>query len=176
MGSHYRHNVFAAFAVAVLVLAGCGSSNGGVVKAQQTSGTSQTIASTTTTTLSPAACLGVIQQVQAGTKTVTTRDYERQCGTLPAGLVLVATTTTIPPTTTTTTVRYSPPPPPPTAAPQQNCPNGGYTNSSGNYVCSPYSAPSAPPGATAQCNDGTYSSSQHRSGTCSSHGGVAQWL
>lgn len=31
-------------------------------------------------------------------------------------------------------------------------------------------------GATAQCNDGTYSQSQHRSGTCSSHGGVKQWL
>src|SRR5947208_9284651 len=34
----------------------------------------------------------------------------------------------------------------------------------------------APPGATARCNDGTYSYSQHRSGTCSHHGGVAQWL
>jgi Protein of unknown function (DUF3761) len=31
----------------------------------------------------------------------------------------------------------------------------------------------APPGATAQCRDGTYSYSQHRSGTCSHHGGVA---
>lgn len=34
----------------------------------------------------------------------------------------------------------------------------------------------APSGATARCNDGTYSYSQHRSGTCSHHGGVAQWL
>src|SRR5947207_10880315 len=34
----------------------------------------------------------------------------------------------------------------------------------------------APAGATAHCNDGTYSYSQHRSGTCSHHGGVAQWL
>jgi hypothetical protein len=34
----------------------------------------------------------------------------------------------------------------------------------------------APPGATARCNDGTYSYSQHHSGTCSHHGGVAQWL
>jgi len=33
-----------------------------------------------------------------------------------------------------------------------------------------------PPGATAQCRDGTYSYSQHRSGTCSHHGGVAVWL
>lgn len=30
-------------------------------------------------------------------------------------------------------------------------------------------------GATAQCNDGTYSYSQTRSGTCSRHGGVAKW-
>jgi hypothetical protein len=35
---------------------------------------------------------------------------------------------------------------------------------------------SPPPGATAQCNDGTYSYSQHRSGTCSHHGGVKRWL
>jgi Protein of unknown function (DUF3761) len=33
-----------------------------------------------------------------------------------------------------------------------------------------------PPGATARCRDGTYSFSQHHSGTCSHHGGVAVWL
>jgi hypothetical protein len=33
-----------------------------------------------------------------------------------------------------------------------------------------------PTGATAKCKDGTYSKSQHHSGTCSSHGGVADWL
>jgi hypothetical protein len=59
---------------------------------------------------------------------------------------------------------------------QASCPNGTYTNSAGNVVCSPYNAPSAPAGATAQCNDGTYSFSQSRSGTCSGHGGVARWL
>lgn len=50
---------------------------------------------------------------------------------------------------------------------------GGYINSDGNYVPSPGSNPS---GATARCNDGTYSYSQHRQGTCSHHGGVAEWL
>ncbi len=30
--------------------------------------------------------------------------------------------------------------------------------------------------ATAQCNDGTYSESTTRSGTCSRHGGVAKWM
>jgi len=33
-----------------------------------------------------------------------------------------------------------------------------------------------PPGATAVCRDGSYSFSQTHSGTCSHHGGVAQWL
>jgi len=32
------------------------------------------------------------------------------------------------------------------------------------------------PGATAVCNDGTCSYSKHRSGTCSHHGGVRQWV
>ncbi len=59
---------------------------------------------------------------------------------------------------------------------QPTCPNGTYTNTAGNVVCSPYSAPSAPAGASAQCRDGTYSFSQSRRGTCSHHGGVAQWL
>ncbi|GAC1299811.1 MAG: hypothetical protein NVS9B2_05240 [Steroidobacteraceae bacterium] len=33
-----------------------------------------------------------------------------------------------------------------------------------------------PSGATAKCKDGTYSKSQHHSGSCSKHGGVAEWL
>lgn len=66
--------------------------------------------------------------------------------------------------------------PMPQTTTQTGCTNGTYVNSSGNTVCSPESAPSAPAGATAQCNDGTYSFSQHHSGTCSGHGGVAEWL
>lgn len=62
-----------------------------------------------------------------------------------------------------------------TYAAPSNCPNGTYTNSAGNIVCSPYSASSVPAGATAKCGDGTYSFSQSRSGTCSHHGGVAVW-
>lgn len=52
-----------------------------------------------------------------------------------------------------------------------------YTNSSGNQVHSPAYSNNGdvPAGATAMCADGTYSFSQHRSGTCSHHGGVAQW-
>jgi len=52
-----------------------------------------------------------------------------------------------------------------------------YTNSDGQQVHSPaHSSGGVPAGATALCGDGTYSFSQHRSGTCSHHGGVAKWL
>jgi hypothetical protein len=48
-----------------------------------------------------------------------------------------------------------------------------YTNEFGNDVHSPSWSYGGPPaGATARCADGTYSFSQHRSGTCSPHGGV----
>lgn len=58
---------------------------------------------------------------------------------------------------------------------EPDCPNGTYVNTYGNVVCSPYSSNSAA-GASAQCEDGTYSFSQSRRGTCSGHGGVAVWL
>jgi len=51
-----------------------------------------------------------------------------------------------------------------------------YVNVSGNCVLRPVVAAVAPSGASARCKDGTYSSSQHRSGTCSKHGGVQDWL
>jgi outer membrane biosynthesis protein TonB len=56
--------------------------------------------------------------------------------------------------------------------------NNYYTNVDGNQVHSPADSTNGqvPAGATAQCNDGTYSFSQHHSGTCSGHGGVANWL
>lgn len=47
----------------------------------------------------------------------------------------------------------------------------------GSHRTKPMNTNSAshPAGATARCNDGTYSYSQHRQGTCSHHGGVAEW-
>jgi hypothetical protein len=54
--------------------------------------------------------------------------------------------------------------------------NNYYTNSAGNDVHSPAYSNSVPAGASAICGDGTYSFSQSRRGTCSHHGGVAQWL
>lgn len=57
-----------------------------------------------------------------------------------------------------------------------SCGEDYYRNSDGACVHRPVSSDTAPPGATAQCRDGTYSFSQHRSGTCSGHGGVERWL
>jgi hypothetical protein len=65
-------------------------------------------------------------------------------------------------------------PPPGTVTPTGR----GYINSRGEWVPSPQRTPDdqPPPGATAQCRDGTYSFSRTRRGTCSHHGGVARWL
>lgn len=61
--------------------------------------------------------------------------------------------------------------PRPTAQPQVSAPQNP-------VVSAPVqpAAPSHPAGASAICRDGTYSYSQNRRGTCSHHGGVAQWL
>lgn len=84
------------------------------------------------------------------------------------------------PTKETPTVTKEQATPPPVSSEQSpkalTSPNGTYTNSDGNKVPSPYYAPSAPAGASARCRDGTYSLSQSRRGTCSHHGGVAEWL
>src|SRR5437899_3174097 len=74
----------------------------------------------------------------------------------------------------------SPSPTPQATAPSTtgSCPANYYRNSSGVCVHRPAKTQGSavPAGATAQCRDGSYSFSQHRSGTCSHHGGVAKWL
>ena len=50
-----------------------------------------------------------------------------------------------------------------------------YVNVDGVRVPSPVFSDTKPAGATARCRDGSYSFSQHRRGTCSHHGGVAEW-
>lgn len=64
-------------------------------------------------------------------------------------------------------------PPPVETPPPAPSGGSGYVNSQGNFVPSPSDNPA---GASAKCRDGTYSYSQSRRGTCSRHGGVAQWL
>lgn len=57
-----------------------------------------------------------------------------------------------------------------------SCGDGYYRNSYGHCVLRPTANPPDPAGATALCVDGTYSYSEHASGTCSHHGGVARWI
>jgi len=107
----------------------------------------------------------------------------------PSPVTTTSTTETTPSTTETTvapppTTTVAPPPPVTTqaAAPapqthtQAACGADEYRNVDGVCVHRPVTAPGPPAGATAKCKDGTYSFSQHRSGTCSGHGGVAVWL
>nr|WP_235916174.1 DUF3761 domain-containing protein [Spelaeibacter cavernicola] len=69
------------------------------------------------------------------------------------------------------TPAYVPPVEPPSSG-GDGC-SGGYINSDGNCIPSPNGDSS---GATARCKDGSLSHSQHRSGTCSGHHGVAEWF
>lgn len=67
--------------------------------------------------------------------------------------------------------------PTPAQRPRQPSPSGrSYVNVDGVRVPSPVFTETKPPGATARCQDGSYSFSQHRRGTCSHHGGVAEWF
>jgi hypothetical protein len=56
--------------------------------------------------------------------------------------------------------------------------HGHYINKDKEVVHSPSKSVSGkvPSGASAKCRDGSYSFSRHHSGTCSHHGGVAQWI
>ena len=56
----------------------------------------------------------------------------------------------------------------PMQQPGKGTPNAGVTPS--------MAAAGAPSGAEAKCKDGPYSMSKHHSGSCSPHGGVAQFL
>ena len=69
-------------------------------------------------------------------------------------------------------------PSPATPQESQLVEHGHYVNKSGAVVHSPAHTVtgSAPAGASAKCRDGTFSFSQHHSGTCSHHGGVASWI
>jgi hypothetical protein len=78
------------------------------------------------------------------------------------------------PTTASTDVGFTAGPGegPMSPIPRTQCSPGWYVNKSGNCVESPDQNPY---GGTARCCDRTESHSQHRSGTCSGHGGVCQW-
>ena len=73
----------------------------------------------------------------------------------------------------TLSFKSSPPPVVPIRMPASS---GTYTNVDGQQSQRPVMSDSAPAGASARCRDGSYSFSTHRSGTCSHHGGVGEWL
>jgi Protein of unknown function (DUF3761) len=52
---------------------------------------------------------------------------------------------------------------------------GSYTDVDGDTVHRPVCATTHQAGETAICNDGSHSFSRHHAGTCSHHGGVAEW-
>ena len=54
-------------------------------------------------------------------------------------------------------------------------PARSYTNKDGIRVQSPTFSDTKPADASARCRDGSYSFSLNRRGTCSHHGGVAEW-
>ncbi|WP_232247353.1 DUF3761 domain-containing protein [Kitasatospora azatica] len=66
---------------------------------------------------------------------------------------------------------------PPGASPDPNSSSAGGSSGGGSSSSGGSSGgvPNPGAGATALCNDGTYSFSAHHQGTCSSHGGVAVW-
>lgn len=125
--------------------------------APATMSTSSTTTSSSTTTTSTSS-------TTTSTTVAATTSTAAATTTVPTTVARVTTTTARAVVTTVV------------AAAPVSCPNGTYTNTAGNEVCRPYASSNAPAGASAQCRDGTYSFSQTRSGTCSGHGGVAQWL
>lgn len=149
----YRHKIITSFLVIALffLISGLFNHNPNQTKVQGVSTSDPTATSTTAPT---------------ATDTPTPTDT-------PVPTLTPTPTAYIAPTQST--IQYAQP----TIAQDQGLSNNNYyMNSSGNEVHSPADSTngSVPAGATAKCNDGTYSFSQHHSGTCSSHGGVAQWL
>jgi uncharacterized protein DUF3761 len=120
--------------------------------------------------------------VTEATDTLSTTVSTTTAAAITTTAVAAPLTTTAPTTTTHHSTKAKPVAPKTThAVPTKKksagaCGSGYYRNSDGVCVHRPAPAKSAPAGATAQCKDGTYSYSKHRSGTCSHHGGVARWL
>jgi hypothetical protein len=108
-----------------------------------------------------------------GTGTLTTTESVPPVvtATIPPAPVITAPPVTKAPKPATTHAAA----PRPTTHAAAACGAGYYVNVDGNCIHDPETAPGRPAGATALCNDGTYSFSAHHSGSCSHHGGVAEF-
>jgi hypothetical protein len=130
----------------------------------------------TVTSVQPAGVTGAVD-ITTPTTAVTTTTPTHPATTHPAAATHAAarpaTTHTSPPTHRATHTATHTAPPTRAAG---SCSGDYYRNSSGTCVHRPVKAAGPPAGATAQCNDGSYSFSQHHRGTCSGHGGVSRWL
>lgn len=93
----------------------------------------------------------------------------------------IATSTELPHTTSTSTQRPRRVSPavsdtsPSISTSSRPASGRSYVNVDGVRVQSPVFSDSRPSGASARCRDGSYSFSLNRRGTCSHHGGVAEW-
>jgi hypothetical protein len=147
----------AAAVLAATVATGCGPATAGtLVSSNDTATSSSTIAEPSFSPVAPESVESVVPTIAAPV--------------------------TIAPTTAAPSPTQLPPAPveQQAAAPTQTyvapLPSNAYTNVDGNVIPGPQSAAAQPAGATAKCNDGTWSFSQHHQGTCSHHGGVAYFL
>lgn len=106
---------------------------------------------------------------------------ENHAGPTDAPSVAPTVTTEVstePPVTVTVTSPVTlteSPEPAPTPAPA-TVPSWTAPTPSSTFALVPPPNTGAPPQASAQCRDDTYSFSKHRSGACANHGGVRQWL
>lgn len=162
---------------AVIMIAG---GIGNLVSPPTPSNTSVTTRVVATSTVAASTTTAVPVTEALTTAPVTTTVAPQAVTTTVAPPVLTTTLVPTPPPVVVTTLAPAPPPvavqPAPPVGGGASCGPETYVNSDGICVRRPISAAAPPPGATARCNDGTYSSSTHRSGTCSSHGGVAAFL
>jgi hypothetical protein len=147
-----------AFLIGGVVLAGCGA--GAVPQNFTTPVTSLSVTTTAVTTM-PVSTAPAYSTTSSQPPTSSS-----SAAPAPTQVAAPAPATTIRISTSTTAAAPAP----------TSCSGDYYRNVDGNCVHRPVAAPGAPAGATARCNDGTYSFSTHRQGTCSGHGGVSAWL